>query len=97
MFTFRSKVDEKSNKLREIINNPIFIKIYNELGGEKLKTYPKGFNKDNPNIDLLKYKSFVGFTNFNIKDKTEAQIKKQILISFQALNPLVQYCREIMI
>ena len=97
MFIFRTKIDQKSDKLREIISETSFIKIYKELGGEKLKTHPKGFDKDNPNIDLLKHKSFVGFTNFNIKNKTQVQIKKQIITSFQALNPLVQYCREIMI
>jgi uncharacterized protein (TIGR02453 family) len=97
MFTFRTKIDDKADQLREIIADKQFIKLFKELEGERLKTHPKGFDKANPNIDLLKFKSFVGFKRFNINGKTDYQLKKEILTCFKSINPLVQYMREIMI
>jgi uncharacterized protein (TIGR02453 family) len=97
MFLFRTKIDEKADKLREIIKDKDFVKKYTELKGEKLKTCPKGFNKDNPNLDLLVRKSFSSYYNLSVKGKTDDQIKKEILIGFKAIHPLVQYAREIMI
>ena len=38
---------------------PVFIKHFgNELWGEKLKTAPKGFPKDFPDLEYLKYKHY---------------------------------------
>ena len=97
MYLFRTKIDDKADQLREIITSKEFIKQFKELEGEQLKTHPKGFDKTNPNIDLLKFKSFVGFKRFNIDGKTDEQVKKEILLCFRTINPLVQYMREIMI
>jgi uncharacterized protein (TIGR02453 family) len=97
MFLFRTKVDEKADKLREVLKDKDFIKKFEELKGEKLKTCPKGFSKDNPNLDLLVNKSLSSFYNINVKNKTDDQIKKQILAGFKVINPLIQYAREIMI
>jgi uncharacterized protein (TIGR02453 family) len=97
MFLFRTKINEKADQLREVLKDKDFVKKYVELKGEKLKTCPKGFHKENPNLDLLVNKSFSSFYNLNIKDKTDEQIKKEILLGFRAIHPLVQYAREIMI
>jgi uncharacterized protein (TIGR02453 family) len=97
MFLFRTKIDTKADDLREVLANKDFVNKYKELKGEKLKTCPKGFSKDNPNLDLLVHKSFSSFYNINVKNKTDDEIKKEILLGFKAIYPLVQYAREIML
>jgi uncharacterized protein (TIGR02453 family) len=97
LFIFRTKVNDKASQLREVLADKDFIKKYAELKGEKLKTCPKGFNKDNDNLDLLVNKSFSSYYNLNVKGKTDDQIKKEILVGFKVINPLIQYVREIMI
>ena len=52
----------------DIINEKEFAEIYPEIYGDKLKTIPKGFDKDNEFADLLRYKSFAFSTN--IKQQT---------------------------
>jgi uncharacterized protein (TIGR02453 family) len=97
MFLFRTKIDEKADQLREVLKDKEFVKKFKELKGEKLKTCPKGFSKDNPNLDLLVHKSFSSFYNLNVIGKTDVEIKKEILLGFKAIYPLVQYARQIMI
>lgn len=97
MFLFRTKIDQKADQLREVLANKDFIKKYKELKGEKLKTCPKGFSKDNPNLDLLVHKSYSSFYNLDIRNKTDESVKKEILLGFKVIAPLIQYAREIMI
>jgi len=46
------------DEFKVIIENPEFINTFGQIYGEKLKNPPKGFPKDFPDIDILKFKSF---------------------------------------
>jgi uncharacterized protein (DUF2461 family) len=39
--------------------SPEIKNTFGEMQGEKLKTSPKGFEKDHPFIEFLRYKSFI--------------------------------------
>jgi TIGR02453 family protein len=52
----REDVDFYYEELLNIINLPSFKKFYPQIEGDKLKTVPKGYSKDNPAIDLLRHK-----------------------------------------
>jgi uncharacterized protein (TIGR02453 family) len=97
MFLFRTKIDNKADKLREVLANKDFVSKYKELKGEKLKTCPKGFSKDNQNLGLLVHKSLSSYYNLDVMGKTDDEIQKEILKGFKIINPLIQYAREIMI
>ena len=97
LFKYRTKIDEKAHKLREVLANKEFIKKYKELKGEKLKICPKGFSKDNPNLDLLVHKSISSMYELNVIGQSDEQIKKEILVGFKSINPLVQFIHELMI
>lgn len=53
----REDIDLYYEDLLNITNAPSFAKFFPELHGDKLKTNPKGYSKDNPAIELLKHKS----------------------------------------
>jgi uncharacterized protein (TIGR02453 family) len=55
----REKIDEAPEKLLKIIKSKDFLKYFGTLDGEKLKKAPKGYPSDHPNIELLKYKSYL--------------------------------------
>jgi len=55
----REKIDEDPEKLIRIIKNKEFVKYFGTIGGEKLKSAPKGYGSDHPYIDLLKHKSYL--------------------------------------
>ncbi|MGN0232457.1 MAG: DUF2461 domain-containing protein, partial [Muribaculaceae bacterium] len=54
----RHAIDYNSDEFLEIINHPDFISRFT-LTGDKLKNPPKGFDKTNPNIELLKMKEYL--------------------------------------
>jgi uncharacterized protein (TIGR02453 family) len=55
----REKIDDEPKRFLEIINNKEFKKYFKEIDGEKLKKAPKGYPSDHPNIELLKFKSYL--------------------------------------
>lgn len=53
----RDYIVKHGAKLEEILNAPEF-KNYFQLKGEKLKNVPRGYDKEHPQRELLKYKSW---------------------------------------
>lgn len=87
----RTEIYEHVEEFKSIISEAESKMDFNELHGDKLKTAPKGFPKDFPDIDLLKYKSY-GLS----REITDKQIKDDTLIgevteSFRSLTPLIHF------
>lgn len=54
----RQHIEDQPEEFMRIINDPAFKKYFPRMYDHQLKTAPKGFPKDHPHIDLLRYKSF---------------------------------------
>lgn len=54
----RQEIYEHPEGFKEVLLDDDFKNSYSEVMGEKLKTAPKGFDKDFADIDLLRYKSY---------------------------------------
>ncbi|MGV8092039.1 MAG: DUF2461 domain-containing protein [Mangrovibacterium sp.] len=54
----RMEIQDNTEEFKEILNNEKFRQYYPVIEGEKLKTAPKGFDKDFKDIELLRYKSY---------------------------------------
>jgi uncharacterized protein (TIGR02453 family) len=55
----RCHIAQDSAEYREIINTSSFKKTFSNVQGEQLKKTPKGFDIENPDVDLLRCKQFV--------------------------------------
>jgi uncharacterized protein (TIGR02453 family) len=55
----REKINEHGDEFLKIVNKKEFLKIFGQIEGEKLKSAPKGYSRDNPYIELLKLKSYL--------------------------------------
>lgn len=80
--------------LREVIESPQFVKTFGELLGEQLKTAPKGFEKDHPAIDLLRYKSMYVFKKFSDEEVQSPDFVKNAVNVFLALRPFFDLMTE---
>lgn len=54
----RQEIFHLTNEFKEIIHHPDFVESFGKIDGEKLKTAPKGYDKNWPDIDLLRLKSY---------------------------------------
>ncbi|RDI66786.1 DUF2461 domain-containing protein [Nocardia pseudobrasiliensis] len=63
-----------------------------QVGGDRLKTKPKGFSADHPRIDLLRHKSIVVSKDFGAPDWLETpRAAKEIRQSWETLRPAVEW------
>ncbi|WP_018478546.1 DUF2461 domain-containing protein [Pontibacter roseus] len=54
----RQEIDYNLDELQRIVQVPDFKKRFGNITGEQLKTTPKGYDKDNPAIEYLRFKSW---------------------------------------
>lgn len=92
----RQDIAVDASHLREIIAAPDFINNFGVLEGTQLKTAPKGFPKDHPNIDLLRYKQFVVRRKFTDKEVCSPSFAKTASKFFQAMRPFFNYMSDVL-
>jgi len=92
----REEIAADATPLRKIINSSSFKTHFGELGGEQLKTAPKGFPKDHPDIDLLRYKSFIVSKYFTDKEVETPGFSEEVLKYFNATRPFFDYMSEVL-
>jgi len=91
----RQEIDYNGTNLRKIINHKNFTKIYSEpYGGDKLKTSPKGYPKDHPDLDLLKLKHYVFMHKLSDKEITSETIVTKVADAYQTLSPFNGFLKE---
>ena len=80
---------------KKIIGSKEFKKHYSKLWDEgKLKTAPKGFDKEHPDIDLVKYKSYIAVKNLSDKEVLDKNLVKNALEAFKALKPMNDFLNK---
>ena len=92
---FRQEIDYAPEKLKEIIENPVFKNAFPLIHGEKLKRTPKGYSEDHPDIDLLRYKEMFFWKKFSNEEVKSPHFKTQIVQHIKILKPFVDYLNEL--
>ena len=90
----RAHIATNSKDLRKLIKSAAFKKDFGELDGERLKTAPKGYPKDHPDLDLLQLKSFTVFKKVSDATVLKSDFSKTILTGFKKIKPLVTFLNE---
>jgi len=83
--------------IRKIINAKKFINYFGQLRGDELKTAPSGFDKNHPDIDLIRKKSFTVMRSFKDKEVLDPGFQKEVVKTFEAMRPYFDYMTEILI
>ena len=92
----RGHISQDPKPLQKILKSKKFSDHFGSLRGEQVKTAPKGFDKDHPAIDLLRFKSFYVFKHFKDKDALSEEFPKEVLKSFKAIRPFFDYMSDIL-
>jgi len=88
---FRTEIFDQPEEFKKLIYAESFRKIYPDLYDDKLKTAPKGFPKDFPNIDLLKYKSYVVTATISDSEVASGTFVEKIISSMKELYPVNRF------
>jgi uncharacterized protein (TIGR02453 family) len=85
----RQEIDYHSKEFNKIILNKDFVGNFKKLSEEdKLKTAPKGYKTDHPDIEVLKLKSFIVDKEIKDKELLSPRFAEETIVTFKALKPL---------
>ncbi len=90
----REDIAMDDQPLRKIINSKLFKDTFGTLDGEQLKSAPKGFDKEHPAIDLLRYKQFIISKKFTDKEAMSADFVHMVNDTFKKMRPFFDYMSE---
>lgn len=96
LLRMRTAIADDDEPMREIMAAPAFKKLFGEFRGAQLKTAPKGFPKDHPAIDLLRYKSFVLYRHFTDDQVLSDSYIDLLVEGYQAMRPFFDYMSEVL-
>lgn len=85
----RNQLAQYPDPLREVLESKAFKKNFGQLLGAQLKTVPRGFEKDHPDIDLLRYKQFMVRKDFTRKEVMESDYHKKMSNAFKDMRPFL--------
>ena len=92
----REEIAASADDFREVMADPEFIRVFGEMQGEKLKTAPKGFDREHPDIDLLRYKQFYAMRSFNDQQVTSAEFLDLSHEAMVTLRPFFDLFTEVL-
>jgi len=92
----RKEMEIDAEEFRDIMAEPSFKTIWGNLEGEEVKTAPKGFSKEDPNIDLIKKKAYLFTKRYSNKEVLSKNFLQQVNADFQAVRPFFDYMSSVL-
>ncbi|MFN3841006.1 MAG: DUF2461 domain-containing protein [Cyclobacteriaceae bacterium] len=90
----RQEIDYNAEVLLKILNAKSFRKYFSGLDDfDRLKTAPKGYPKDHPQIELLRNKSFVASHPFTDRQVNDTKFVKRVAEVCRAVKPMNDFLK----
>lgn len=96
MKLIRSHIAAEPDRFRKVLRAAKFREMFGELKGEKVKSAPRGWPKDHPDIDLLRFKQFFAGRSFTDKEVLQPDFASEVVRTYTALLPFFDYMSEIL-
>ena len=87
----RQEIDYNHAKLKKIVNAKSFLQYFGKISGARLTRPPKGYEADNPAIELLKFKHLYLERNFDDALAMSDELIPEILKSYKAALPFFSF------
>ena len=90
----RQEIDYNFDEFKGIVESKSFKKVFGGLYHSpevSLSTVPKGYEKDNPAIEYLKFKSIIAERHIPDEQLTKGSLHKTTVNTFLALKPLIDF------
>ncbi|WP_114784460.1 DUF2461 domain-containing protein [Botryobacter ruber] len=90
----RQEIDYNLDEFKALVEAPEFKKHFNQISGEQLKTTPKGYDKDNPAIEYLRFKSWNAVKPISDEVVLRKDFMQVVLDAFRAVKPFNDFLKR---
>ena len=92
----RKEMELDADEFRELMAQPSFKSVWGTLEGEEVKTAPKGFSKEDPNIDLIRKKAYLFTKKYSDKEVLAKDFLQKVNADFKAVRPFFDYMSSVL-
>ena len=92
----RKEFEEDATEIRNIVSTADFKKHFGKLQGDAVKSAPRGFDKNHPNIDLIRLKQFIVSREFTDDEVLAPNFLTEVVASFVAMRPYLDYMSDVL-
>jgi uncharacterized protein (TIGR02453 family) len=90
----REHIAAHTKRFRTIVDSPGFRKTVGGLEGERLQRVPRGFAKDHPAAEYLKYRQFLAGSELDASIATTPKFYGALLTVFRHVAPLTRFLND---
>ena len=87
----RQEIDYNGSEFNIILNKKSFVDLFGKLSGDSLVRPPKGYEADNPNIELLKLKQYIVSKNFSDYVVTSRHFITELCTCYEEALPFFRF------
>jgi uncharacterized protein (TIGR02453 family) len=92
----RQDIDLNYEAWRNLLEDKTLVKTFGRMMGEQLGSVPRGYSKDNPAIDLLRYKQFLLKHEFTDKEVYSRDFIHSVNDGFKKMRPFFDFMSEVL-
>ena len=96
LYRIRKEIEQDHQYFSNIAESNQLIKSWNPMVGEQLKTAPKGFDKNHPGIQYLRYKQFIFSQKISNEQLQNPSFSQWIIKEFSIIKPFLNYMGEVL-
>ena len=96
LFRIRKEFEMDASELRGLMNQPTFKSVWGTMQGDELKSAPRGFDKLDPNIDLIRKKQFIFTKTYLDKEVLSDGFDKEVIENFKVIRPYFDYMSSVL-
>ena len=96
LWHIRRQMAADPDALREILQSKMFKDFFGQMIGAQLKTSPRGFDKQHPALDLIRYKQFMVKHEFSQSQMMSEEFPSIVSLAFLQMRPFFDYMSEIL-
>ncbi len=92
----RKDIEYNYEDWKKLLNRKSIQTAFGEMTGDQVKTTPRGFDKDHPAIDLLRYKNYWFEVSFTDAEVTSPDFLKIVNQKFKGIRPFFDYMSSVL-
>lgn len=88
----RQEIDYNSKEIKKILNAKAFKDYFGGLESSyRVKTSPRGYDNDHPDIELIRLTSYITWHSFTDKEVMNPNFIKEVAKGAKVMRPLIQF------
>lgn len=96
MKRIREDIDANYKDWNKLLKNKTIVETFGGLTGEQVTSAPRGYTKDHPAINLLRYKQFFLKHDFTDAEVLAPNFVKNVNDTYKKMRPFLDYMSEVL-